>query len=44
MIELPIKISSILAYSVTLTLFVVVFISARYAVLWARRRDRKEES
>ncbi|MGH8019099.1 MAG: hypothetical protein ACREIA_12565 [Opitutaceae bacterium] len=42
MSDFPIKISSILAYSVTLTVFVVTFISARYALMWIRRRERKE--
>ena len=40
--DLPIKISSILAYSITLTIFVLTFISARYALQWMRRRERKE--
>jgi hypothetical protein len=40
--EIPFKISSILAYSVALTVFTLTFISARYAVMWMRRRDRKQ--
>lgn len=41
MIDFPFKISSVLTYSVTLTIFVLAFISARYFLQVMRKKSRK---
>lgn len=40
--ELPFRISSILSYGIALTIFVVTFISVRYALQRLRRKSPRQ--